>query len=422
MSNVIATDLQGSEVTSGLIDLFHINLPNGTVIYFHPGLDDDLTDVRFRDKIAPTNPVTAGNFIIGNSYTIVSGTGFTSIGATNNNAGTVFIATGIGSGSGTATQNDYSIRTYEPMPMMMDGLDLQADGAPTRPSITIANVGTLLSTHLGGFNHDDLIGERVIRRQTLKKYLYGESGDSSPPVEFPTQEYIIDRIAGEDGISITYELAAPFDLENIQLPRRVVVGKFCSWKFQGHDTGVGGGCTWKKDSSYKYRGVDGNIYSHTAYFNVDDSPLILAETISGTYNASTAYTEVDYITHNSKFWVCILPSTGNEPSSTSPFWKEVFKWTEHATSGTNYTVGNLVRYNSETIWKCLRNHSSPSPVPEEGKGFWTREDLCGKILNSCKIRYGAVPTGTTGANQKPRGRTNSAARLPFGSFPGTLKY
>lgn len=51
--------------------------------------------------------VTAGAFIIGVSYTIQSSgtTVFTSIGAADNNPGTVFTATGVGAGTGTASSN-----------------------------------------------------------------------------------------------------------------------------------------------------------------------------------------------------------------------------------------------------------------------------------------------------------------------------
>lgn len=48
--------------------------------------------------------VSAGSFVVGQTYQIVSvgTTSFTSIGATNNTVGTVFTATGVGSGTGTA--------------------------------------------------------------------------------------------------------------------------------------------------------------------------------------------------------------------------------------------------------------------------------------------------------------------------------
>ena len=50
--------------------------------------------------------ITAGNFIIGKKYRIVTlgNTSFTAIGASSNTVGLTFIATGVGSGSGTASE------------------------------------------------------------------------------------------------------------------------------------------------------------------------------------------------------------------------------------------------------------------------------------------------------------------------------
>jgi len=56
---------------------------------------------------ALTAQEVAGSFIVGRSYTIltVSDTAYTSIGALSNQPGTIFVATGVGAGSGTATPN-----------------------------------------------------------------------------------------------------------------------------------------------------------------------------------------------------------------------------------------------------------------------------------------------------------------------------
>ena len=422
MSNVIATDLQTQEIDSGLVELFEITLPNGTTMYFHPGLDADLTDVQFRDRTGTTGSTLATDLIVGNSYTILggSGTDWTAVGASNSNFGTTFIATAVGTGQGYATQTDNSIRDYTAMPMMLDGLDLQADGASSRPALTIANIGSILQAELGDYKFDDLIGERLIRRQTLQKYLVGGSEDASPPVEFPTQQYIIDRVAAEDALSITFEVATPFDLENIQIPRRVVVGKYCSWKYQGHKAGLGGGCTWNLDGAVNFDG-DGTVRSHNPYFDFDDRPLVAAETFAA-YSASTAYTTVSYVTHAGKFWLCTIAGTGNTPSVTSSYWKEVRKWAEHANAA-GYSIGDLVRYNATTIWRCKVPHTSSAAItPTNTSAYWVREEICGKTMQSCKARYGFKPSVLTSANQKPDGATNLAARLPFGSFPGTLKY
>ena len=475
MSNVIATDVQTQEVDSELVELFEVTLPDETTMYFHPGLDADLTDVRFRDRTASVGVVLATALIVGNSYTILggSGTDWTAVGAANSNFGTTFIATAVGTGQGYATQNDYSIRDYTPMPMMIDGLEIQADGASSRPSLTIANIGSLLQGEMGDFKNDDLVGQRIIRRQTLKKYLVGYAGDASPPVEFPTQEYVIDRIGAEDSISITFEVATPFDLENIQIPRRIVVGKYCSWKYQGYDAGLGGGCTWNLDGAVNFKG-DSTVRAHKVYFDFDDRPLVAAETFAA-YSASTAYTTVSYVTTNTptvsagafvigldytiasagntsftsigaanntvgtvfratgvgsgtgnatltQYWVCTIAGTGNTPSVTSSYWKEVRKWAEHA-NATNYYIGDLVRYNATTIWRCKVPHTSSAAItPTNTSAYWVREEICGKTMQSCKARYGFKPSVLTSANQKPDGATNLAARLPFGSFPGTLKY
>ena len=56
-------------------------------------------------KTLTITTITAGAFVVGNVYTILTAgtTDFTLIGAANNNVGTVFTATGVGTGTGTAT-------------------------------------------------------------------------------------------------------------------------------------------------------------------------------------------------------------------------------------------------------------------------------------------------------------------------------
>ena len=64
---------------------------------------------------AITAAYTAGSFIIGRTYTIATTgtTDFTLIGAANSTPGTVFVATGIGAGTGTATQNAAVVNSYQ---------------------------------------------------------------------------------------------------------------------------------------------------------------------------------------------------------------------------------------------------------------------------------------------------------------------
>ena len=369
MTNLIATDSQKQEIDSPIIDLFELTLPSGSILYFHPGVEDDYSNIQFRDATAP-----------------------------------------------------YTQRTYVAFPMLLDGLDISSDGAIARPNFTVANIANNFSGPggvLGEYKHTDLIGQRITRRQTLKKYLYGESGDASPPVELSKATYIIDRVARETNISVTFEASVVYDLEGINIPRRVSIGKYCSWMYQGHDLYKKGGCTWKLNSetiSLDDTGASDSytIYTHKTYFDIDNKPLVsktwletsfedatcdltddptiihdsntnikfgmavtgdgipdtnptVASVTSATafelstattggaannvtltfknapaWNTAFNYTKSSYVTHNSKYWLSKFDHTGQEPSATSSYWTEVREYTEWAAS-TSYAVGKLVR-------------------------------------------------------------------------------
>lgn len=103
--NEIITNVQsvnGLKVSSGVIDTV------GYLTLSQPYTIQTLgstTNTQW-NTIAGTTNVTAGSFVPGRTYVIVSpgSTDFTLIGAANNTIGTSFIATGVGSGTGTALQ------------------------------------------------------------------------------------------------------------------------------------------------------------------------------------------------------------------------------------------------------------------------------------------------------------------------------
>jgi hypothetical protein len=83
-----------------------------------------------------TNPVAAGAFVIGNTYTIISvgTTNFTAIGAASNTVGLTFVATGVGSGTGTA---------------FLAAVSVTAGSFVAGVSYTITSVGTTSFTGIG---------------------------------------------------------------------------------------------------------------------------------------------------------------------------------------------------------------------------------------------------------------------------------
>jgi len=85
------------------------------VVYGTGGVPYTVTHMAIFDT-AGTATVTAGSFVVGRRYTIltVGTTSFTAIGAASNTVGVQFIATGVGAGTGTATDAG-NLLDYEPL-------------------------------------------------------------------------------------------------------------------------------------------------------------------------------------------------------------------------------------------------------------------------------------------------------------------
>jgi len=386
MSDIIATDLQQLEPSSAFIDLFELALEDGQVLYFHDGLEADLSTVQFRDNASP-----------------------------------------------------YALRTYTAMPVLMEGLEMASDGAPARPSFTVANILSMFSGLSGDFTNDDLIGSALVRRRTLKKHLHGESAAGSAgtaPTEFPIIKYIIDRIASESNTMVVFEVAVPYDLEGIKLPRRVVVGKYCSWQYQGAAANKGG-CSFPADSILfiKSNLNDDSTRPHRAFFDIDDTLLFRADWFTNSnapdWASGQLYKATSYVEDGGKYWRCTAEhtsATGNKPPSA--VWAPIFTYVTHDATNETYAVGDRVFLNDH-IWRCIVGHNSSTSsvgtiLPSDTSKYWVRDDNCGKTLQSCKSRFQYVPRDFSGVTPEdhlpPDGRKNTTGVLPFGGFPGTQKF
>ena len=380
MSDIIASDVQGHYIDSALISLFEIEV-QGTYVFFHSGLDETLEEVQFVSRDTTT------------------------------------------------------INTYQALPIVIDGIEIQADGAQSRPSITMANVTSVFRDALGGLRNDDLIGKTIVCRQTFRKFLVGGSEENTvgnEPNEFPVREYIIDRIAQETKLLVRFELASPFDLEGIQLPRRVIVGKYCSWAYQGYYSETSyGACTWKRNGKTEIVGANNNLYTNYFYFNEDNQPLI-SETWAADENnilawsSATTYTPRSYVKHSGSYWLSLAEDNINEePSSSSVYWRQSFSYTPFA-AGTSYSKNDYVIYGEaglETVWRCFVAHTGTEDYPPVAKSkYWTRGDVCSKALAGCKARFQAVPVDEVSSNSPPSGYTNTSHAMPFGAFPGSARF
>lgn len=368
MSNdIITTDLQSLEVESGLVELFELDLGDAGTLFFYPGLDSDLDEVRFY----PLNEPSKNNVSQANEYM--------------------------------------------PLPISIEGIESRSEGASNKPTLTIANVGAMFRTLLEDedFSFDDVVGYKIIRRRTLQKYLVGGSA-AATPFEFPVASFIVDRVASENNLAVSYELAPPFDVNGIKLPGRVVVGKYCSWQYQGATTGGIGGCFFDKDSKALYGTTE-----YDAFFDIKNRPLVSRTTLltaSTTYSGTTTYGPDSYVSYNGKYWRAQGESVvGSTPSETNVNWIEVFGWTTYSGT-TTYAAGSYVKHSSH-IWKSAVS-SNLNNTPVLGSKYWSRQDICSKTLEGCKCRFQFVPA-TSGL---PSATKATDRVLPFGAFPGSVKF
>lgn len=128
---------------------------------------------------------------------------------------------------------------YEPIPILASGYERTSKGQIPQPEITVSNVFGALSGLIDSL--DDLVGARVFRRRTLGKYLGNFSATKDFDIFFPTDIFYIERKVSENNLSVTFQLASPFDVEGLMLPRRVVTHNHCLWVYRSTECGYGNG-------------------------------------------------------------------------------------------------------------------------------------------------------------------------------------
>lgn len=400
MSEKIAIkEVQGLEQSSGIVDLYEIalNADGSSRIYFTRGEDSDLGNVQMYDY-------------------------------------------------DTNTQ----LNTYDALPIQIEGIESKSTGVAPRPVITFANILDTFGNALGSLTPDDLVGFKLYRRRTLRKYLKGGSSETSSgqtPIEFPRQSWIIDRIEQRSALELSFELTTPFDVEGLVLPYRVVGHNACPWIYQGacpskSESNKRGACTWHEESKYRIGET-----TYTIYVNQDDEYVKPSNTSFTTFSSSATkngyyktvvtlgtgsgvrrYNEdgnIDTSADSSTitaYWQA-ANNTSITPTDNNTNWLRVRVFDAYSSTA-NYYVYTDDRYNNYVtytgsdskvrLWKATRTQTSGSNVAPGFNDYWERGDVCGKRLKSCNKRFGFNSTGAASLN--------AAVQLPFGGFPGARKF
>jgi len=381
----IDKEIQKQDPGSAFIELYVLEYSAGSFAYFFAGLDDDLNSIQFRDE------------------------------------------------NGT-------VRTYEAIPLEAGEINIQSDGSMSRPEVTIGNIGDTLSSAIGGLDYEDLIGQRLTKRATLEKYLVGNSGDSTPPVEFPKTTYIIDRIKEKTILSVTFELAAPFDVAGITLPRRQIIGGSCPFRYREASPSLTaaarcGGCNWNQKSGFAVTSASSGT-SSTVYMNRYDEYIVRDNISFTTFTAGSTtasaggyYKTVSNVprlnangtvsnANANNYWQA-LSGTSTTPSDTSSAWRRVRVWSSHSSSSTYYAYSDPKRneyvVRSNDLFQALKTRVNPASSEVKEGVNWTEGDICGKKIKSCRLRFHSLPHPTVTGGVAIE--TDKKVTLPFGGFP-----
>lgn len=372
-------DSQKLADTSAYIELFEIEISDGSFVYFHS--ENTVADLYFRNRFNPA-----------------------------------------------------VINTYVNIPAEFSGFEVKSEGAASRPRITISNV---LSTFedLTGLDEDELVGKRFTRRTTRYKFLYGQASDSNPPREYPIHSYIIDRIDSKNAIGTVFELSTPFDLAGVTLPRRQIVQGMCNWTYQGAgpDLNEGikrGGCAWRTDSKIFLEGSE-----YQPFFDSNDLPIIPDSeytVFSGSstkdsyyrkerslvrYNGDGTFSEIT----GHEFWQAKLTGSAAIPSiKEDQNWRMARPYKVWSSGNTYYAYTNpffneIVLYDNK-LWKT-RFTTSTTTAPTYGL-YWDRVDLCSKRLTGCDLRFGFKPR----ADDSPSSVDTINRKKYYGGFSSSRVY
>ena len=373
----IAKSLQKQDPGSALVVLYELEYATNSKAYFFAGLNESTSAVQFRET------------------------------------------------GGTA-------RSYTAIPLEADGFEITSDGASPRPELTIGNIGGVLSGAIGNIPLEDLVGKRITRRTTLQKYLVGETGDATPPVEYPKTTYVIDQLKDRSILSVTFELAAPFDVAGTTLPKRQVIAGACPFRYKRATVSVAredrvGGCNWDA----KFPGTNNVLFMN----RFDEYILPVGNTYTTFSSSATAgnyYKTAVTLTkinadgttasHGSdyNYWQC-LTNTNRTPADNNSAWRRIRVYYTYSSSAT-YNGYTDSRYNhfileSGVLWQVKKKTQAGNGHSARQEGAnWTLGDICGKKVSSCRLRFQAKEqSGVAGGVSLTTAKFKS---LPFGGFPG----
>lgn len=240
--------------------------------------------------------------------------------------------------------------SYMPIPLETSDFETKGDNSLPRPKIKIANVDLIFSQYLKVF--DGLLNAKVVRHRVFAKYIdaenfpelgYNPFGDSDSSKGFQEEIFYINRKTAENQAMVEFEMVSSLELENIVIPRRVVLASYCPFTYRGDCCG------------YK---------STQNFYDKDNNPLTILS-FQGVWSDSKVYYVGDLVFRYTRHKLSITPNDDRSNAN-----------------------DHLDPTYSQNYFVCKVEHSSSKNTnPYKREDLWARDE-CPKTLPACKMRQG----------------------------------
>jgi lambda family phage minor tail protein L len=335
--------------------------------------------------------------------------------------------------------------TYVRFPINVSGFEITGQGQFPRPTVTVSNVMSAMTTVL--LQYGDLIGSKFTRKRTLLKYLDavnfpgGVNSDADPTVFLADDVYYVDRKSLEDQDQVQFELASVVDLQGVRIPARTVIQNVCPWIYRGPDCNYTGIPLWDENDNVLPMPTSPEAINmrvtYAAYLAAEAALAATQATLATAANTMTAASKYTTETRFNQtpagsenycyptifgawmgYWNGAPVTIGSSYQAGAPRGTmftgfgamtvyEIVKYSRDETAYTSsvnaYNAAITARDAAQANLTAAKTTFDDALVAVPPTDQVYKDDRCGKRVTSCKLRFGA---------------TNP---LNFGGFPGVAK-
>lgn len=187
----------------------------------------------------------------------------------------------------------FNSQTYTAYPIEVSDMSIDGKGGIPRPKLLCSNINGFISNML--LQQGDLVGARFVRRRVFARFIdainfpgsVNPFGTPDPTAAYEDEIWFINRKVREDPQVVEFELSSPWEIDNVQLPRRPMLATVCPFVYRDGETcGYAGapvsdrfGKLFTADApgGYGYTLTNQGVWSASATYQIGDYVTIISQ-------------------------------------------------------------------------------------------------------------------------------------------------